>query len=134
MVENLKKGVSQEVIAPIQDRAAEMEGELNGLQSEIQSTHRDVKDIHQAIVIGRPMLPTVLGGIAVLLTVQLLWGAFAQVGLIYLAWIYLKYGRLDLHNALEPTNGSKPDGSTGGDDLSESAGSPEMAEETRADS
>jgi len=99
-VENLKQGVSQEVIKPIQDRAAVVEDELNGLQTEIQATHVEVQNLYTFITVLRPRIPAILGIIAVLLTLQLLWGAFAQVALIYLAWIYLKIGRLDLHNII----------------------------------
>ena len=99
-VENLKQGISQEVIKPIQDRAAVVEDELNGLQTEIQATHVEVQNLYTFITVLRPRIPAILGIIAVLLTLQLLWGAFAQVALIYLAWIYLKIGRLDLHNII----------------------------------
>jgi hypothetical protein len=101
LVEELKQGISQEVIGPIQDRAAQMEEELTTLQQEIQTTNAEVKAIHQAIIATRPLLPTAIGGLFALLTLQLLWGAVAQVALIYLARIYLKYGRIDLHNMLE---------------------------------
>ena len=100
MTEELKQGISQEVIGPIQERAAAMEKELTVLQSEIQATNEEVKTIHQAVVVARPLVPTVIDAISILLSVQLLWGALAQIGLIYLAWMYLKFGRFDLHKMI----------------------------------
>ena len=80
-----------------------METELTNLQDEIQKTNAEVKTIHQAVITIRPMLPTIIGAISVLLTIQLLWGAVVQVALIYLVWMYLKFGRLDLHKMVELT-------------------------------
>ena len=101
-LDNLKRGISQEVIEPIQERAAIVEDELNDLHTEVQATQSEVQNLYTVITILRPRIPAIVGGIAVLLTFQLLWGAFAQVALIYLAWIYLKIGRLDLHNVPTP--------------------------------
>jgi methyl-accepting chemotaxis protein len=100
MTEELKQGISLEVIGPITERAALMEEELTGLQDEIQATNEQVKSIHQTVVTIRPMAATIIDAISVLLSVQLLWGGLAQAALIYLAWMYLKFGRIDLHNML----------------------------------
>ena len=105
LVDELKTGISQEVIGPIQERAALMEQELTDLQIEIQETNADIKRIHQATIAVRPMVPTIIATLFAILTLQLLWGAIAQVALIYLSWVYLKFGRLDFHNLIE----SKPE-------------------------
>jgi len=99
-VEDFKNGLSQVVIQPIQDQAAEMEKRLSEAQSQIQEIHSKVKTAHQIVVVVRPQIPEIIDAISLFLTVQLLWGALAQAALIYLAWLYLKVGRLDLHNLL----------------------------------
>ncbi len=98
MTEELKQGISREVIGPITERAALMEEELTTLQNEIQETNKQVKGIYQAVITVRPMVPTIIDAISVLLSAQLLLGALGQTALIYLAWMYLKFGRIDLHN------------------------------------
>jgi methyl-accepting chemotaxis protein len=98
LTEELKQGISREVIGPIQERAALMEAELTGLQDEIQTTNAQVKGIYQVVITVRPMVPTIVDTIWVIASFQLLWSVLAQVALIYLAWLYLKFGRIDLHN------------------------------------
>lgn len=107
LVGDLKEGISQEVIGPIQERAAQLEGELSALQEEIQSTNTEVQTIRQSIITTRPLVPKVIGGIFALLTLQLIWTCVAQVALIYLARVYLKYGRLDIDNMLESNASSE---------------------------
>jgi methyl-accepting chemotaxis protein len=103
-VENFKTGLSEVVIEPIQDQATEMEEQLAEARSEIQAVHSDVKTTLRVVVAVRPQIPAIVDAISLFLTVQLLWGALAQAALIYLAWIYLKIGRLDLHNLLAATD------------------------------
>jgi len=103
-IESFKTGLSDIVIQPVQDQAVEMASQLAKAQSEIQMTHAKVTTTLQIVVAVRPQIPVIVDAISLLLTVQLLWGVLAQAALVYLAWLYLQLGRLDLHNLIIPSD------------------------------
>lgn len=96
-VDQLKEGLSQSVIQPIQDQAIVVENDLAEAQSEVQNLQEDVTATLAILQVVSPRIPLIITGISILLSVQLLWGAIAQIAMAYLAWMYLKFGRLDWH-------------------------------------
>lgn len=106
-VEEIKGGVTELVIQPIQDQAEQVEEDLGELQDDVREIQRNVETAYQITVEVKPRIPQIVRLFALLLTVQLLWNVVAQAALIYLSWLYLKTGRLDLHRSL-------PEGVEGG--------------------
>ena len=102
-INDLKTGITEGVIQPIQDQAVQAEDDLAQVQIDVQELHSQVKTAYQVTVEVKPRIPQIVNGLALLLTLQLVWSLIAQMALIYIAWIYLKYGRMDVHKVqLDP--------------------------------
>lgn len=106
-IKQIKTGIKEQVIQPIQDRAEQMEAELARTREEVQELQTQVEAAHRITVEVRPRIPQIITMISVLITIQLIWGIFAQIALIYLSWIYLRYKRLDLHQILSERVGEE---------------------------
>ena len=70
------------------------------VQTDVQGLHNQVKTAYQITVEIKPRIPQIITAISLLLTFQLLWSILAHVAVIYLAWLYLKVGRLDFHRVI----------------------------------
>ena len=97
----LKTGVTNAVIDPISQQAAMVEERLTDAQAELKTTQARVQLALQAVTALKSRIRTIVALVFVVITFQLLWGLLAQAAAIYVAWMYLKFGHLKIHQLVQ---------------------------------
>lgn len=104
-VQSLKDGVVEGAVQPIQDLAIELESGLAEVQGETRDLAVRLDAAHETTTKVKSRLPLIFDLLSLFITAVLAFGILAQAALIYLSYLYRRFNRLDLHNALVAPTG-----------------------------
>jgi hypothetical protein len=104
-VQSLKDGVVEGAVQPIQDLAIELERGLAEVQGETRDLAIRLDAAHETTTRVKSRLPLIFDLLSLFITAVLAFGILAQAALIYLSYLYRRFNRLDLHNALVAQKG-----------------------------
>jgi hypothetical protein len=104
-VQSLKDGVVEGAVQPNQDLAIELERGLAEVQGETRDLAIRLDAAHETTTRVKSRLPLIFDLLSLFITAVLAFGILAQAALIYLSYLYRRFNRLDLHNALVAQKG-----------------------------